>query len=331
MLKTFVYKAALFIILPLPFAFGLHHAITQGLLLSRNKYLGTWNDIRSSKIKSKIYISGSSRARVQFSTNIIDSMLHTNSYNLGMEGYQFSMQDYRLKMALKYNPKPKCIVQVLDFFSLHDRSDLFEYQQFLPYLSDSSIIGATQQYKGRFNWFQIHVPLYRYNSEAFLIKEGINNYIHQRPTVIEKINKNYAPQDKKWDGKFEEFKAAHPRGEFAIVDYKAKAKFLSFLMMCQAKNIKLILVYPPEYSEFQSIIRNRKEIIDLYTRYANDFNIPFLDYSNHPLSRSRRYFYNSQHLNKEGAEIFTQQFCRDLTTHLDSATLQSLIVSPNSK
>lgn len=69
-----------------------------------------WNDIYESKIDVDIAIYGSSRAWVHVDPEIIDSVLNTSSYNLGMDGYPFHMQYYRHKEYFKYNQKPKTII-----------------------------------------------------------------------------------------------------------------------------------------------------------------------------------------------------------------------------
>ena len=62
-----------------------------------------------------------------------------------------------------------------------------------------------------------------------------------------------------------------------------------------------------------------KEIISLYQHFSEKYDIPFLDYSNDELSYSTKYFYNSQHLNRTGAELFTAKLADDL---MEISTLQ---------
>ena len=54
--------------------------------------------------------------------------------------------------------------------------------------------------------------------------------------------------------------------------------------------------------------KNRGEVLSLYTNYSHKYNIPFYDYSNDAISYQKKYFYNTNHLNKTGAELFTAKF-----------------------
>jgi hypothetical protein len=64
-------------------------------------------------------------------------------------------------------------------------------------------------------------------------------------------------------------------------------------------------VCAPEYIEGQIFTKNRGEVISLYTKYSHKYNIPFYDYSTDAISYQKKYFYNTNHLNKMGAELFT--------------------------
>jgi hypothetical protein len=88
--------------------------------------------------------------------------------------------------------------------------------------------------------------------------------------------------------------------------------FLDYIKECREAGIRLILVYPPEYFEGQDFVGNRKEIVSLIKDIADRNGLPYLDYSDHPLTSKKEYFYNSQHLNMTGANIFTAVFCDDL-------------------
>jgi hypothetical protein len=66
--------------------------------------------------------------------------------------------------------------------------------------------------------------------------------------------------------------------------------------------------YLPEEQEGQSLCVNRREVFRVFKQLATEFQVPFWDYSNHPLCQQRQYFYNSQHLNAKGAKLFSKDF-----------------------
>ena len=91
----------------------------------------------------------------------------------------------------------------------------------------------------------------------------------------------------------------------AKLDPETIILFEKFIAECKKQNIKLIFVYAPEYIEGQIFTKNRGEVLSLYTNYSQKYNIPFYDYSNDAISYQKKYFYNTVHMNKTGAELFT--------------------------
>jgi hypothetical protein len=47
-------------------------------------------------------------------------------------------------------------------------------------------------------------------------------------------------------------------------------------------------------------------------RIAREQGVPFLDYSDHPISHDRANFYNASHLNRMGSEGFSRVLAHDL-------------------
>lgn len=72
------------------------------------------------------------------------------------------------------------------------------------------------------------------------------------------------------------------------------------------------MVYTPEYIEGQEFTKNRSDIIQLFQEKSEQYQFPFLDYSNDTLSYDKQYFYNAMHLNKTGAELFTDKLIEDI-------------------
>jgi hypothetical protein len=61
-----------------------------------------------------------------------------------------------------------------------------------------------------------------------------------------------------------------------------------------------------------SIERNRNEIIAKANELTAHFDFPLWDYSGSPICRDRSNFYNSQHLNRNGASAFSDEFAKRL-------------------
>lgn len=97
-----------------------------------------------------------------------------------------------------------------------------------------------------------------------------------------------------------------------ILSKETVLRFKFYLDWCVKNNITMVLVSPPSYKESQVYIKNHDKILNLYKEYANNKTIYFLDYSNSYLCYDKKYFYNSQHLNKTGAELFSKDLSQKI-------------------
>src|SRR6185503_20666141 len=88
--------------------------------------------------------------------------------------------------------------------------------------------------------------------------------------------------------------------------------------VCTDRGIRLVLVYSPEYVEAQEFTSNRAEIFEAFRKLATKSGVAFWDYSSVPLTRQRELFYNSQHLNRRGAEAFTSVLAPRIAEMLNS-------------
>ena len=310
-MKRFIIRLLLFCLAPLPFLFLLNHIVDMGLQKSRYYYYSEWNDLFNGKINADMIIQGSSRAWVQVSPKIIDSVLHVNSYNLGMDGASFKMQYARFRMYLLHNKKPKYVLQEVGYTTTLLKNDkLPATQQFLPYLSDSSVWALVTHASNPLTLQDRYFPLYKYNNETVIVKEGILSYLGKG--IKSTKYKGYEGQEKYWDSSFHDFLMQNPQGAVFPIDSEAKSLFRDFLNYCRDNDIRVIMFYPPAFIQSLDYIKNEKEILDVYNNFSKEYNIPFYNYMYDSLNYDRNNFYNSQHLNKTAAEIFCMKLAKDM-------------------
>ena len=269
-----------------------------------------WDDIIDSKINADLLIQGSSRAWVHISPRYLDSSLKLNSYNLGLDGYQFHMQYSRFLLYLKYNKKPKYILQIADYVTLWKTKDLYMYEQFIPFLNEEIIDKAVLEYRG-LNKMDIYVPAYRYIHNNSVYFNGLLTYLDDSQSNGK--YKGFQAQNKLWTSNFRDYKKVNPNGDKYDVDTMTLRLFDTFIKSCIKENIKLILVNPPTYFESTKLITNRKLIDSIYHYYTQKYNLPFLDYSNDPICMDTTNFYNAGHLNATGVLKFNAILAKDLS------------------
>lgn len=308
-LKLVLIFALLPVVVGLPLDLLLSNQLKQSTTFAHGE-IPVWNDLYGGKIDSDMVVYGSSRAWVHIDPSLLSKRLGYSSYNLGINGHNFWLQYYRHQTLLKYNKKPKYIIMSVDVFSLEKKKDLYNSEQFLPFmLFDRDIMEATESYAG-FKTIDYYLPFIRYIKYPKAIAEPISHLFLEHNTEVIR-NRGYKGMDKKWTDDLANAKKEMDLYE-AKLDQPSIKLFDDFLSECKKTNIKVILVYAPEYVEGQEFVKNRGEIIDIFKRFSDKFDVPFIDYSNDELRDKKEYFYNAGHLNRVGAEIFTNKLVDDL-------------------
>ena len=311
-MKKFILKTLYFFLPAIPLSYVIDLVFSYSLSQS-NAYPGeyeVWNDIYNSDANCDIAIHGSSRAWVHINPKILSDSLESEVYNFGIDAHNFWLQYLRHLEHVKNNKKPSTIILSVDVFTLPKRNDLYELDQFLPYmLWNSNIQEYTSSYIG-YNKIDYYLPLIRYFGKSKALTLTIENIAKDKATNTYRQN-GFLGQDCEWNSDFK--KAKKERKSHKInTDSNSILLFEKFINECKANNIELILVYTPEYIDGQKFISNRDDIIQIYRNFSIKYSIEFYNYSDDSLCLNKKYFYNASHLNATGADIFTKKLANDL-------------------
>ena len=303
MMKKFILQIIIFGIGLLGAALGADYTISKNLRKpTTSQMLSNWNNIYSGKIQSDVVIMGSSRAWVQYSPHILDSILGINSYNLGIDGSPINRQIIVYDTYRRFNPKPKWIIQDIDFGTINKRNG-YRREQFFPYFFDDSLKKAITEYE-KYNLLETCFPIYRYAGYNELVKIGLGLIKFGETDLV----KGYSGKNKEWDGK----KFKEQKEIFYAQDSAMLSLFDKYLARAYSENIKVIFVYAPMYIGATEKVINIEGMYQMYDSIAQKYDIPILDYNYNPISYDTAYFYNAMHLNKKGSELFSIKLAHDI-------------------
>lgn len=309
-MKKFILFFAFFSVIIFCFLYSINYIIDKGLRKTGDWNFKVWNDIFDSKINADILIQGNSRAYVHFSPHIIDSILGVNSYNIGYDGLQFQQQYYRYMAYEKYNKLPKVIIQNVDVFTF-TKQEKIDMNGLLPHLYDSNIKQILKA--SGYNEFDMYLlPITKYFGQYSTVIKGSMEYLHIKHFQFSSIKKGYLPKFAVWDGRaFNQIKDTkekiHSSKDIEIINL-----FESFLKYCKENNIYVILVYSPQYKELLEIIEDLDEFHLFIKSMANEYGFTYLDYTGDTICIDTTYFYNANHLNATGSEIFSTKVANDI-------------------
>lgn len=309
-MKKIVYKISLFLLPIVALSYCIDVFLSKNLKKTQYMENPVWKAIYDGEVNSNVVIYGSSRAWVHINPTKMGDSLNTSVYNVGIDGHNFWLQYFRHQQLLKYNTKPKLIIQTLDPMTLQKREELYNSEQFLPYmLFNDDVYKVTKGYKG-FGILDYKIPLLRYYGQKDAIMRVAQIVVAPQSIAIKRI-RGYQAHDEAWNSDFDRAKAKMKSYKI-VFDQASVALFNRYLEECARAKIKVIFVYTPEYIEGQEYIENRAEVMALYAKLSKKYDIPFYDYSTDSISYDKKYFYNALHLNKTGAELFTSKLIEKL-------------------
>jgi hypothetical protein len=313
--RTGVRRLISFALVILALVFGLNALINFGLEHIKTSSFGAWNQAMQGRVNADILISGSSRATYHYDPRTIEATTGEKTFNIGRVGSQTDVQLAVLRAYLDHNKKPTIVIHNLDAFTFVMSREVYDPAQYVPYLSYAELYEPLHRIdrdmvKSRY------LPLYGYIVEDmnFSWVEGLKALVGWMPK--ENYYLGFCPRDREWSDDFEKFKAGNPNGASFAIEPGGVKTLEELIQLCQKNGIQLILVYSPEYAGMQKMTNNRKQIFVQFNALANRYHVPLWDFSDWKHSADQAYFYNSQHLNANGAKIFSQDVADRLKDYI---------------
>jgi len=306
-------RIVIFFILVAVLLYGVDALVTRGLRSIRTSSFGASNLAMTGKVNAEIVISGSSRALTHYNPEIISKITGKTVFNLGRNGSQTDMQLAYLKAYLAHNQKPKLVIHNLDLFSLVTSKEIYDPVQYVPYIDNAPIYeGIKRVYRDAWKWR--YLPLYAYVVEdmRFTWMKGLARLVGLQPG--EDYILGFEPRHTSWTGDFEKFKSTIPNGINTEVEPEGIKDLNELVQVCRSNQIRLLLVYSPEYFEMQGLENNRREIFAIFAQLAQKNGVELWDFSNSSICLHRTNFYNSQHLNAQGADLFSERLAKQMAS-----------------
>ena len=281
--------------------------ITLGLRRTDIRKYAVWNDIYRKTINADMVVLGSSRAWCAYNTYMLDTLLHCNSYNLGIDGHSLDMQLVRYETYRRFNPAPKVIVLNTDFLSTFNvnADPQYEREQFFPFITDRKLVARVKEEK-HLTFLERNCPIVRFFGYRKEIENGMTSFFGRNEFQDGGMYKGYRGNDYSW---------REPRIDtlYQVTVDTCQVHLLdSFVANCQAEGIQVFFVKSPVYTPLLDCFEGVEIFDSFLDSVSYQHSIPVLDYSREPFCRDRSFFYDAGHLNTRGSVTFTRMLCEDL-------------------
>lgn len=296
--------------------YGMNAMINSGLRRIKTDQFGVSNRIVEGNINADIIITGSSRAVSHYDPRIIQSITGLSAFNIGRNGSQTDMQLAVLKTYLKHNRKPRIVLHNLDAFSFVMTREVYDPGQYMPYLGENDIYDALRKINPEVWWKCKYLPLYGYVADDMRLDWTLGPLGICGWSPRERFFQGFNPRTGKWTEDFAKFQEANPDGVSFQIQPAGVQVMEDLIHVCRENGIVLIFVYSPEYRGVQSLTRNRLDIFNEFQKLSENNGVLLWNFSDWEYADNTEFFMNSQHLNAEGAEIFSADLSRRLAGEL---------------
>ncbi len=271
--------------------------------------------VASGKMGADVVFQGSSRVSMMLNPAIVEQKTGLRCYNLGLNGNSIEHQLALLRLYLQHHPKPKYLFLEISPEYLQKSNLGFYTFVFALQLRDPYFGGLVRK-RDPFFYTLSHVPLLKYALfNHTLVPEalaGLSRWLTGGPREDE-LKKGYVPSPfVRFDDTFDRFRAGHPDGFVAETDSGKVAAFRRYFRFARAEGIRVGAYEAPILTDYLRLHRNRADQLAFLDSLCHQEGVPFLHLDTTQFGADRRYFYNANHLNAQGADLFTNQLTENL-------------------
>ena len=300
-MKDFLKRTLGFALLMVLLAVLADVGVSRGLRRTERGHFYTMNALMNKRMDADVVILGNSRAAGSYHPLVLDTILHVNSRNLGVSGQPFGVSYLRWELYRRNNVLPKLLIINIDYAELKMVTNGFEKEQYYPYISDSLVKPYLDLYG--FSWADKHVPMYRYRGDYKLIGIGLMELLRIRHDKKGNYYKGYSNPNDKWNGHNLDVKLRNGNVK-GTYDPRAVDLLERLLEQSREDGFPVLFVYAPLHERLKNHL-DEENVLGMYRDLADRYDVHILDFSQMDFCSDTNYFRDGNHLNAEGARLFT--------------------------
>jgi hypothetical protein len=250
----------------------------------------------------QLLILGSSRAACQFVPGVFERECGMSVWNAGMTGATLPLFRTTLEAWLQNHPAPEAVIINLDIHSLGDGHDtVFDYPRYFPFLHNEALYRGLCRQDKQFAAYRWLAPYAMAQGNTRLLNAGLRGWLHSDTANLQG---GYEASVKR--GYTGPMSTLITRGKAILPTAGYREELHLLLTLCRMKGIKPVLVISPLWMVRQQHITNYDELCMEFRQMANSHEVPLFDFSGADLSRHEEYYTDPAHLNRTGAEKFSE-------------------------
>ncbi|PKK35091.1 hypothetical protein BWI96_18730 [Siphonobacter sp. SORGH_AS_0500] len=255
-----------------------------------------------------VLVIGPSRVDYMMDPSIVEKKTNLSCYDFGLNGNNIEHQLAMLKLWLHYSPKPKYVfLEATPEYLATPKRGYYDFS-FVPFLDE--VIGQSLlKDKNQKIVDTRYIPLLKYaHYNSILVPEamvGLGLWLSGGGREWQAQNGYIRTPYTKFDHTFDEIKSHNPKGYALKVSGKQLQAYREFINLAKSEGIELIVYEAPLLKEYTDLHTNRSQLLSKLDALCQEANVPYWKFDDHPIAQSRAYFFNANHLNQAGTELFS--------------------------
>ncbi len=307
MKRGFIKNAILFIFIGSLLLFVMNKIIIFGARNVQKSLFGKVNKICSKNNDAQIAFFSSSVGEVGINAAKIQKSTNLKSYNYSFNGTSYAQYSGLIEEYLKNQTNTKIIVLGETYFTFTARNKIANIEYYLSNINNNNVYNALYDLQPDLAFKCRYIPMYKYIacSHTFYqnVAEGWKSYL--KKTIPDDSLLGQSPVDKPWE--MEEDVSLLKAKKYEVdIDAKVVQKYNKTIASIKSKGITPIIVLMPIYTQVSKLITDFAPVRNTLQKIAAENNVVFLDYTTISICKNKNYFYNSNHLNNIGSNVFSQ-------------------------
>lgn len=285
-----------------------------GLKNSEDNIFSHWKSILKGKIDSEIIILGSSRGVVSYDPKIFSKQTELTTFNLSFDAAPYNLQRIKLEAYLEKNAVPKVIIQNVDMAHFNKSYSIPNKFQFIPFMGKNTLQEELKKVDPDFGKYYT-IPLVKYNGSVNFLKIGLLNIFNERSST-QTFAQAYNPKNLQFKKDIHNLERLDnlENSSRGFDRFKPGLDALEEILNEIPSETIVFLVWAPEHFERLKYAKHFRSKIEKRLEELNNAhsNVHYLNYSRDSISLHSNLYYDTFHLNKKGATIFSEKVSKDI-------------------
>ncbi|MCA0447483.1 MAG: hypothetical protein LCH54_14775 [Bacteroidetes bacterium] len=289
--------------------------ISFGVSKSEFREIGKINKIIRHLELPEIAIFGSSVSKVGVNSPLIQRETGFSVYNFSLDGTRFMQYKGLISELNTQNETTKVVILAETYFSFSQVKALTTFENYLPAIGKDNIYEPLYEIQPDLVWRCRYIPFYKYTfvPHTYYLSsfDGWKSFFSNSHSVDSLLG--FGPVYRTWEPDQDEF-LLKTKYYTINIDSVIVEKYISVILDLKTKGRSVVIILTPIYTEISKKLTDFNPIRQTLQEISIRTQTPFWDFTSTSICDNKSYFYNSNHLNKTGADLFSLMLADSIKT-----------------